>query len=162
MLAQRRALPGSCSRSAEPGGQPGLLPAAGPAGRVGQTGFPCTAGDCSPQLPVSNCKPVAFRMIQMNGVQAYSHQCQVCATLRFASVRGDLPVQHVQLDLEAGSVMPFCSMSSTKGRGTCQVLVPSVPVHCPITPARSQLQITLLPRFAFSWALFGPDVLMNT
>ena len=135
-------------------GQPDLLPAAGPASRVGQAGFPRMVGDCSPQLPVSNCKPVAFGMIQMNGVQVYSHQCQVCAMLRLASVRGDLLVQHVQLDLEAGSVMPFCSASGTKGRGTCQALVPSVPVHCPITPAFSQLQIMLSPRFAFSWAFF--------
>lgn len=130
-------------------GQPELLP-------------PLMVGDCSPQLPGSNCKPVAFGMIQMNGVQVYSHQCQLRAMLRFASVRGDLLVQHVQLDREAGSVMPFCSASGTKGRGTCQVLVPSVPVHCPITPAFSQLQITLSPRFALSWAFFAPDALMNT
>lgn len=45
--------------------------------------------------------------------------------LWFTSVR-DLSVWHVQLDLEAGSVIPFCSVSSTEGHSTCQVLVPSM------------------------------------
>lgn len=45
-------------------GQPELLPATGSAGRVGQADFLWMVGDCSPQLPVSNCKPIAFGMIQ--------------------------------------------------------------------------------------------------
>lgn len=88
-------------------------------------------GDCSPQLPVSNCKPVAFGMIQMNGVQVCGHQCQVL-----------LAVVH-QCERFIGMARPAGSQS-----GICHTFLLSEqyrrPQHMP-SPG---------PQHAFSWSFF--------
>lgn len=94
-------------------------------------------GDCSPQRPVSICKPVAFGMIQMNGVQVYSHQCQVCAMLSFASVRGDLSVQHVQLDLSCLSAQRVVQKDVAHAKSWSPVCQYTAPLLQPSVSSKS-------------------------